>query len=71
LIDRLVTKMQLKESFKILFVDKIRCPLPEACLDHVLTFEGDKWLECDALANVVDIYFANYTIIGLTEISAF
>jgi hypothetical protein len=29
-----------------------------------LTSEGDKWLECDALANVVDIYFANHKIEG-------
>jgi hypothetical protein len=59
---------QVKENFKTLFslliVDKIKSTLPEACLDHVLTSEGVKWLECDALANVVDIYFANHTIEG-------
>jgi hypothetical protein len=59
---------QVKENFKTLFslliADKIKSTLPEACLDHVLTSEGDKWLECDALANVVDIYFANHTIEG-------
>jgi hypothetical protein len=59
---------QVKENFKTLFslliADKIKSILPEACLDHVLTSEGDKWLECDALANVVDIYFANHTIEG-------
>ncbi|HNJ38603.1 MAG TPA: RNase H-like domain-containing protein [Nitrosomonas sp.] len=58
----------VKESFKTLFSllvsDKIKSTLPEACLDHVLTMEGDKWLECDALANVVDIYFANHTVEG-------
>jgi hypothetical protein len=59
---------QVKENFKTLFslliADKIKSTLPEACLDHVLTSEGDKWLECEALANVVDIYFANHTIKG-------
>ena len=59
---------QVKESFKTLFSllisDKIKSTLPEACLDHVLTAEGDTWLECDALANTIDIYFANHTIEG-------
>jgi len=56
---------QIKESFQTLFSlmvsDKIKSTLPEACLDHVLTAQGDTWLECDALANIVDIYFANHT----------
>jgi hypothetical protein len=59
---------QVKESFKILFslLVQIKSSLRYrmACLDHVLTVEGDKWLECDALANVIDIYFANHTFDG-------
>jgi len=59
---------QVEESFMTLFsllvADKIKSTLPEACLDHVLTAEGITWLECDALASTVDIYFANHTIEG-------
>ena len=59
---------QVKENFKTLFsllvADKIKSTLPEACLNHVLTSEGKTWLECDALANTCDIYFANHTVEG-------
>ena len=59
---------QVKESYKTLFslliADKIKATLPEACLDHILTAEGNAWLECDALANTIDIYFANDTSVG-------
>jgi hypothetical protein len=47
-----------------LVADKIKSTLPEACLDHVLTSEGKTWLECDALADTCDIYFANHTVDG-------
>ena len=43
--------------FSLLISDKIKFTLPEACLDHVLTAEGDTWLECEALENTIDIYF--------------
>ena len=59
---------QVKESYHILFslliADKIKATLPEACLDHILTAEGNAWLECDTLANTIDIYFANHTSEG-------
>jgi hypothetical protein len=38
--------------------------VPEAYLDHILTAEGGERLECDAVANVVDIYFATDTVKG-------
>jgi chemotaxis protein histidine kinase CheA len=53
-----------KKLFSLLIADKIKSTLTEACLNHVLTAEGDSWLDCDDLANVVDIYFANHTAEG-------
>jgi hypothetical protein len=53
-----------KKLFSLLVADKIKSTLTESCLDHVLTTEGDSWLNCDDLANVVDIYFANHTAEG-------
>jgi hypothetical protein len=53
-----------KKLFSLLIADKIKSTLTEACLNHVLTAEGDSWLNCDDLANVVDIYFANHTAEG-------
>jgi hypothetical protein len=48
----------------LLVAFKIRSTLPEACLDHVLTSQGKTLLECDALANKRDSYFANHTVEG-------
>lgn len=50
--------------FSLLIADKIKTLLPETCLDHVLTVEGNSWLKCEELANTVDIYFANHTYDG-------
>jgi hypothetical protein len=50
--------------FSLLVADKIKTLLPETCLDHVLTVEGNSWLKCEELANTVDIYFANHTYDG-------
>ena len=47
-----------------MIANKIKSTLPEACLDHILTAEGNTWLEWDALANTIDIYFANHTSEG-------
>jgi hypothetical protein len=47
--------------FSLLVADKIKTLLPEACLDHVLTVEGNSWLKCEELANTIDTYFANHT----------
>ncbi len=50
--------------FSLLIADKIKTVLPETCLDHVLTVEGNTWLKCEELANTIDIYFANHTYDG-------
>jgi hypothetical protein len=41
--------------------DRIKSKLSEASLDHVLTAEDNDWLQCYDLADMVDIYLANYT----------
>jgi hypothetical protein len=53
-----------KKLFSLLVADKIKSTSTESCLDHVLTTKGDSWLNCDDLANVVDIYFASHTAEG-------
>ena len=53
-----------KSLFSLLVADKIKSTLTESCLDHVLTAEGNSWLNCDDLANIVDVYFANHTADG-------
>jgi len=45
--------------FSLLVADRIKATLPETCLNHILTVEGNSWLKCDELANTIDIYFAN------------
>ena len=47
--------------FSLCVADRIKSTLSEACLDHVLTAEGNDWLKCDNLAERVDIYLANHT----------
>lgn len=66
----------VKDSFKTLFsllvADKIKSTLPEACLGHVLTAEGNAtnaWLECDELAQVIDVYFASHTVDGRPKLA--
>jgi len=50
--------------FSLLVDDKIKTVLPESCLDHVLTAEGNSWLKCVDLATTVDTYFASYSYEG-------
>jgi hypothetical protein len=44
-----------EKLFALVVADEIKMSLSAACLDQVLTMEGDKWLQCDELAKVVDI----------------
>ena len=50
--------------FSLLVADKIKTVLPETCLDHVLTAEGNSWLKCEDLASTIDTYFANHSYDG-------
>ena len=50
--------------FSLCVADKIKSTLSEACLDHVLTAENEKWLQCDDLADTIDTYLANHTYEG-------
>jgi hypothetical protein len=47
--------------FSLCVADKIKSTLSEACLDHILTVEGSKWLQCDDLADTIYTYLANHT----------
>ena len=49
----------------LLIADRIKTSLSESALKHVLTIESASdvdWLIPDDLCNVLDIYYANYTI---------
>jgi hypothetical protein len=58
----------LGDSFDKLFslcvADKIKSTLSEARLDHTLTVEGNKWLQCEDLADTIDTYLSNHTYEG-------
>jgi hypothetical protein len=49
--------------------DKCKPTLSEACLDHILTAEGNKWMQCDDLADTLDTYLANHTYEGRPKTS--
>jgi hypothetical protein len=55
--------------FSLCVADKIKSTLSEACLDHILTVEGNKWLQCDDLADTIDTYLANHTYEGRPKTS--
>jgi hypothetical protein len=55
--------------FSLCVADKIKSTLSEACLDHILTVEGNKWLQCDDLADTIDTYLANHTCEGRPKTS--
>jgi hypothetical protein len=39
------------DFFSLCVADKLKSTLSEACLDHVLTAEGNTWHKCDDLAH--------------------
>jgi hypothetical protein len=55
--------------FSLCVADKIKSTLSEACLDYFLTVEGNKWLQCEDLADTVDTYLANHTYEGRPQTS--
>jgi hypothetical protein len=55
--------------FSLCVADKIKSTLSEACLDHILTVEGNEWLQCDDLADTIDTYLANHTYEGRPKTS--
>jgi hypothetical protein len=55
--------------FSLCVADKLKSTLSEACLDHVLTAEGNTWQKCDDLADTIDTYLANHTHDGRTKTS--
>jgi hypothetical protein len=55
--------------FSLCVADKIKSTLSEACLHHILTVEGNKWLQCDDLADTVDTYLANHIYEGRLKMS--
>jgi hypothetical protein len=55
--------------FSLCVADKIKSTLSEACLDHILTVEGNEWLQCDNLADTIDTYLANHTYEGRPKTS--
>jgi hypothetical protein len=50
--------------FSLCVADKIKSTLSEACLNHIMTVEDNKWLQCDDLADTIDTYLANHTYEG-------
>jgi hypothetical protein len=55
------------DFFSLCVADKLKSTLSEACLDHVLTAEGNTWQKCDDLADTIDTYLANHTHDGHTK----
>jgi hypothetical protein len=58
------------DFFSLCVADKLKSTLSEACLDHVLTAEGNTWQKCDDLADTIDTYLANHTHDGRTKTSS-
>jgi hypothetical protein len=40
--------------------DRVKKTLPDHCLKHVLTFEGDTWFNLDRLTHVFDVYTSSH-----------
>jgi flagellar biosynthesis GTPase FlhF len=55
--------------FSLCMAVKIKYTLSEACLDHILTVEGNEWLQCEDLADTIDTYLANHTYEGRPKTS--
>ena len=50
------------ELFSLLICDRIKSALAEDCLNYVMSVEGmadNGWIDCDKLADVIDMYYAN------------
>ena len=55
---------EYETMFSLLVADKMKTVLPDMCLDHVLTAEGNSWFKCEDLASTIDTYFANHSYDG-------
>jgi len=45
---------------ELLLADKIKETLPEPCLRHILTSEGQDWFKPEKLTQVIDTYVASH-----------
>jgi hypothetical protein len=65
---------EFERLFTLIVADRLKSMLPQQCLNFVLATESNDTklaFDCDRIANLVDVYFANYALDGRPKVAGF
>jgi hypothetical protein len=63
---------EFERLFTLIVADRLKSLLPQQCLNFVLATESTELaFDCDRVANLVDVYFANHAFDGRPKVAGF